>query len=96
MRKTAILLLLFTASGCATGPQGATYTWPLRSDKHSQQGAVHGSAGKVISLPYVGSAAKAEHSELSLLELRGATFVADRFKHLSVKDGFVTRVKVSI
>ncbi len=74
----------------AKGPEGTGHTWHLPTDRHSYPASVHGRAGQAISLPYMGALAKADRSELSLLELRGSTFEADRFAALSIRDGFVT------
>ena len=38
----------------------------------------------------MGDKAKPDRSELSLLELRGEQFVADRFENISLKDGLLS------
>ncbi len=73
----------------ATGPQGAAHTWTPPRDEHTYHTVVHGKAGEPIELPYMGAAAEPLRSELSLLELRGNTFVADRFDAIAIKNGFL-------
>jgi len=74
----------------AKGPEGTAHTWHLVRHRHSYPASVHGRVGQAISLPYMGTLKQADRSELSLLELRGATFEADRFESLSIRDGFIT------
>jgi len=73
----------------ATGPQQISHTWNLLSDAHSYAQSVHGTAGRPIELPYMGPQDKTARGELSLLELRGNTFVADRFDAMSISDGLL-------
>ena len=52
-----------------------------------------------VVIPYMGSGnqdpgAKPERDELSLLEVRGDNFVADRFDALSLSDGLLTISKL--
>ena len=42
----------------------------------------------------MGDQAKPDRSELSLLELRGEQFVADRFENMSIKDGLLSLDKL--
>ena len=75
----------------ATGPEATAHTWNLvqLTAAHNYRPIVHGKAGEAIVLPYMGAQKKPIRSELSLLETRGATFVADRFNSLRIKDGMV-------
>ncbi len=73
----------------ATGPQGTSHAWDLRSDDHSRYQSVHGLAGDAVNIPYMGSSDKPARDEISLLELRGGTFVADRFDACAIKDGLL-------
>jgi len=73
----------------ARGPAGTQHTWHLPTPEHSYPPAVHARAGETVHVPYMGEAEKPRRDELSLLELRGGTFVADRFEHLAIRDGFV-------
>ncbi|MCY2927218.1 MAG: hypothetical protein NT031_17655 [Planctomycetota bacterium] len=68
---------------------GVQHGWQLPRDAHSMASLVQGQAGRPVELPYVGSAGKPDRAELSLLELRGEAFVADRFDAISIKDGLV-------
>lgn len=74
----------------ASGPAGTQKSWPIRHDKHTYHAAIHGQAGETITLPYMGSAAKPERSELSLLEYRSETYFVDRFDALAIDDGMLT------
>ena len=73
----------------ATGPQQTSHTWNLLDDAHSYRQSVHGTAGSPIELPYMGPQDEPARDELSLLEIRGNTFVADRFDAMSVGDGLL-------
>lgn len=80
----------------ATSPAGTVHHWQLPSDDHTYPQNLHGTAGQPITLPYLPRAAgaKPERSEVSLLEVRGDTFVADRFSHLSIKGGLLVLDKL--
>ncbi len=73
----------------AAGPQGTSRTWNPRSDSHSQYRSLHGLAGGTIDIPFMRGGGKPARSDVSLLELRRGTFVADRFETLSMKDGLL-------
>ncbi|HVW02146.1 MAG TPA: hypothetical protein VHB77_17475, partial [Planctomycetaceae bacterium] len=73
----------------ATSPENVSHTWILQHDHHSHPLTLHGAVETTIQVPFMRSAEKPERSELSLLELRGNTFVADRFDALSLKDGLL-------
>ncbi len=73
----------------ATGPAQTSHTWNLLDDAHSYRQSVHGKAGQPVEVPYMGSRDKPARHELSLLELRGSTFVADRFEAISIDDGLL-------
>ena len=81
----------------ASGPQGTSHTWHLQTDAHTYSQTVHGKVGESITLPYlprVAGNAKVERSELSLLELRGDVYVADRFENLSIRSGLIAIEKL--
>jgi hypothetical protein len=75
----------------AQGPEGSAHSWPVLEDRHSYHRVVHGLAGEPLELPYLGGdAQKLTRADVSLLELRGATFVTDRFDALSLKDSVLS------
>jgi hypothetical protein len=74
----------------ATGPEGTQHAWPIRHDEHVYSQSLHGRVGEPLTLPYLGRAAEVSRNELSLLELRGDSFLVDRFENLSIKDGLLT------
>ncbi len=89
----------------ATGPQGTQHAWPIRPDEHVYSQSLHGRVGEVLTLPFVGwdsvptvLAKDAEGSgrspnlraALSLLELRGDSFLVDRFENLTIMNGLIT------
>jgi hypothetical protein len=78
----------------ATDPQGVTHTWTLEKDTATLIPALHAVVGTPVQIPYMGTAKEPSRDELSLLELRGLgdgnTFTADRFKAITLQDGFVT------
>ena len=88
----------------ATGPMGTQHAWPIRPDEHVYSQSLHGRVGEVLTLPFVGWALLPDQSDenakgrarvpnlraaLSLLELRGDSFLADRFENLSIKNGLI-------
>lgn len=73
----------------ASSPQGVSHAWPLPTDGHSYHQVVHAEAGKPVELPFMGDSAKPTRGDLSLLEVRSGTFVADRFQSLTLKDGLL-------
>jgi hypothetical protein len=77
------------ASITATSPEGTSHAWSPPRDRHSYYRTVHGVAGRPIELPYMGSSDEPTRDELSLIELRGGTFVADRFKSLAIRNGMI-------
>ncbi|HND51038.1 MAG TPA: hypothetical protein PLV92_01525, partial [Pirellulaceae bacterium] len=73
----------------AQGPEGTQHAWPLRQDRHTYASALHGSAGQPLKTPYLGKAEKPSRDELALFEMRGDTYLADRFENLALNAGFV-------
>ena len=73
----------------ATSPQGVSHTWPIRHDEHTYPQTMNADVGDSVEVPYMGDKAKPDRAEVSLLELRGERFFADRFENLSIKDGFL-------
>ncbi len=73
----------------ATGPEGTSHTWNLLTDAAAYRQSLHGQAGQPVEVPYMGRQDTPARGELSLLELRGSTFVADRFEALSIGDGLL-------
>ena len=68
---------------------GSEHSWPILQDQHSYYGSQHARAGDVIAIPYMGSKAQADRQDLSLLALRGTTYVSDHFDSLAVEDGMI-------
>lgn len=89
--RVALGPLTGIADVTATGPQGTSHTFSLQSDRHTYSQVLHGKVGDVLSVPYLPAALGAEISrdEVSLLELRGNIFVADRLNHCRVRDGLL-------
>jgi hypothetical protein len=73
----------------AVGPEGTQHTWNLPLDRHTYRGAVHAKAGETVTVPYLGSGDKPTRGEFALLEMRGSTFISDRFDALAIKDGLL-------
>jgi hypothetical protein len=71
----------------ATGPEDTAHTWTLVTDAHSYRALVHGKAGEVIALPYMGAAGKPSRAEIALLEVKGADVRADNFDSVKVENG---------
>jgi hypothetical protein len=72
----------------ATSPQGVSRQWTLPRDEHTYHRVVQGEAGKTIEIPWM-SAGRLDRSNVSLLELRGGTYVADRFDSVKLKNGML-------
>lgn len=73
----------------ATGPEQTSHTWHLPQNQHTYAQIVDAAADQVIELPYLGTSNKPLRSELSLLELRDESFVADRFAAIKLADGLL-------
>jgi hypothetical protein len=86
----------------ATTPENTQQSWALRGDSHTYFQTVHGKVGEPIVVPYISrrsspaenAVVKPTREELSLLEVRSDVFVADRFEHISLKDGLVVLNKL--
>ena len=83
----------------ALAPENSKRQWSLPTDAHTYRRIWHSKIGEPIMIPFMresGIAADAPiaRSELSLLEVRGNVFVEDRFKNVSLKDGFVVLSKL--
>ena len=78
----------------ASSPQGVSHSWTLLHDEHTYPGTIQGEAETPVEVPYMGDKAKPDRAELSLLELRGEQFVADRFENISIKDGLLSLEKL--
>jgi hypothetical protein len=73
----------------ARGPAGVRHTWRFPGDRHTQADIVHGQAGQPLYLPYMGKASSASADEVSLLQIRGATYLSDRRAAASIKNGML-------
>ena len=73
----------------ATGPESTSHSWALLEDRHTYSQTLHGRAGQNVTVPFMGDGKKPDRNELSLLEVRGVNFVADRFEALSIKNGLI-------
>ncbi|MBC8353133.1 MAG: hypothetical protein H8E66_14145 [Planctomycetes bacterium] len=73
----------------ATDPDGTAQSWSLSRDEYSYHQSIHAAAGATIEIPYMGARDKPARDELSLLEVRGKTFVADRFNAIRFKGGML-------
>ncbi|MGE0758514.1 MAG: hypothetical protein AB7O38_15920 [Pirellulaceae bacterium] len=75
----------------ATGPEQTVRNWTLPVDQHSHPQSLHGVAGQPLEIPLASRVAtggeRPAREEVSLLELRGGVFLADRFEHLFLEDG---------
>ena len=71
----------------ATGPEDVPQTWPVSRDRIAYCQTLHGVEGEVLEVPCLRKAKQPARDEVSLLELRGDTFVADRFAALSLDGG---------
>ena len=71
----------------AKGTGDAERRWPLLPDRQSYPQSVHGLAGSPIEIPFALAVQDASRDMLSLLEVRGGTYVADWFQALSVRQG---------
>ncbi|MFO0820621.1 MAG: hypothetical protein U1A77_21920 [Pirellulales bacterium] len=73
----------------AAGPEGTEHQWKIDVDAHTYPQSLNARTGEMLEVPYLGAAGEPSREELSLLELRGGTYVADHFAFLSVKNGMV-------
>lgn len=73
----------------ARSPQNVEHSWEVRDDERTYTQVVQGEAGRTVEIPYMGAARKPERSELSLIEMRGEQFVADRFDAIQLENGML-------
>ena len=73
----------------ARSPLGALHRWTLPKDRHSYHQVVHAKTGDVIQIPLMVDAQKVDAADVSLLERRGNTYVANRLNTVGVKDGLL-------
>ncbi len=74
----------------ATSPENVQQSWQLIEDQHTQSQERNGQAGQPIEIAFMTDQPKPSRDELSLLELRGGTFYADRFDKLSLENGILS------
>ncbi len=66
-------------------PQGkASLRVPLKEDRRTYTQSIHAAAGETIEVPIMVSSGSALRRDLSLLEVRGGTFVRDWFQSLEL------------
>jgi hypothetical protein len=73
----------------ATTPADITRSWPLRRDSAVYPNSAHGVAGSTLRFPFLTESAQPARADLSLLELRDGTFVADRFAAVEIENGML-------
>lgn len=73
----------------ATTPEGVARSWSPVRDQHSHHQVVHGRVGEPILVPFMGAAKEPTRDDLSLLEVRGGTFVGDRFNAIALENGLL-------
>lgn len=73
----------------ATSPQGTTHQWPVDRDVHTYPSALHADTTAPLEVAFMPQVAALSHDDISLLELRGETFVADRFDNVTLKNGLL-------
>ncbi len=73
----------------ATGSGERRHRWQLSRDSYRYHRSVHAVVGEPLELPFMPQVDQPLRDHLSLLELRGSSFVADRFAALSAKEGML-------
>ncbi len=68
---------------------GVERNWSLYEAGAVRQPSIHARAGEIVRLPWTEPITKLSAADISLLERRAGTFVADRFDALSLADGFL-------
>jgi hypothetical protein len=81
--------LVDIATVSAKGPNDITASWNLLPDQCTYPRTLHGLEGEPLQIPYLGSSEQPARDELSLLERRGGTYVADRFSNLTIDRGLL-------
>ena len=84
-----------------TGPEGTAHVWTLVGDRHTYANTVQGRVGAPIEVPYLPKRGldnpappALSRDEVSFLELRGESYVSDRFDNLSTKNGLLVADKL--
>ena len=73
----------------AVGPNDVSTTWTLRHDEHTHFMNKHGIAGVPVEVPLMPTPQELSRDDVSLLEIRGGTFVEDHFDALTLEDGLL-------
>ena len=71
----------------ARSPAGVEERWFLTGDRCRYPATIHGRAGEVVTLPYVGSETRVASPAFSLLERRGDTYLRDCASAMSLAAG---------
>ncbi|MDE0913731.1 MAG: hypothetical protein OSB57_00970, partial [Planctomycetota bacterium] len=74
----------------SSGLPGGIGEWSLQSRRQTSSRQVRGQEGDVLRVPYTGEMERLGPDEVSLLELRGTTPVANRSGNVSLENGYVT------
>ncbi len=83
----------------ATGQDGISHTWPIHHDESTYPATLHGREGEPLTLPHLPHAGPTDathRTELSLLEVRGDAYVADRFEHLRIENDLIVIEKLPV
>jgi hypothetical protein len=82
--------LVDIAAVTARGPEDVAQTWTLDCDRHTHYQTLHAVEGQPLEVPYLGKArGRPSRDEVSLLELRADSFVADRSDCLTIDGGLL-------
>ncbi|MCG3181905.1 MAG: hypothetical protein BIFFINMI_04345 [Phycisphaerae bacterium] len=87
--RVALGPLTDIATITATSPEGASHAWTPARDMADLPASIGARVGDAVAVPFMADPDQPLRSQLSLIELRGGQFFADRFDALSVKGGFV-------
>ncbi len=71
----------------ARGPDGVDRHWDIVQDRHTYRQLLHAKLGEVVTVPYLGKAARPTSEELALFEVQGANIRADKFDAISFSQG---------
>ena len=73
----------------ATGADGTSHSWRLGRDAFSYPQSIHSLVGEPVRIPWMEAGQELDRNNLSLLEVRGGQWVADRFPAATVGAGFL-------
>ncbi len=90
--RTVLGPLSGVESVTASGPQGTSHTWRIRSDWHTYPATINADGREPLQIPLMSAGEAVDRADVSLIELRGSHNTVDRFANMAL-DGALMRIE---